>query len=27
MTLDVWAGVVPLATTRGEPIRHTADGV
>jgi hypothetical protein len=26
MTLPVWAGVVPLVTTRGEPIRHVPDG-
>jgi hypothetical protein len=26
MTLDVWAGVVPLVTSRAEPIRHVADG-
>jgi nitroimidazol reductase NimA-like FMN-containing flavoprotein (pyridoxamine 5'-phosphate oxidase superfamily) len=27
MTLDVWAGVVPLVTSRAEPIRHVADAV
>jgi uncharacterized protein len=25
LTRDVWAGVVPLALTRSEPIRHVAD--
>jgi nitroimidazol reductase NimA-like FMN-containing flavoprotein (pyridoxamine 5'-phosphate oxidase superfamily) len=27
MALDVWAGVVPLVTSRAEPIRHVADAV
>ena len=26
MALPVWAGVVPLVTTRGEPVRHVPDG-
>jgi len=26
MTIDVWAGVVPLTLARGEPIRHVPDG-
>jgi nitroimidazol reductase NimA-like FMN-containing flavoprotein (pyridoxamine 5'-phosphate oxidase superfamily) len=26
LSLDVWAGVVPLVTTRAEPIRHVVDG-
>jgi hypothetical protein len=26
LALDVWAGVVPLALTRGEAIRHVVDG-
>jgi nitroimidazol reductase NimA-like FMN-containing flavoprotein (pyridoxamine 5'-phosphate oxidase superfamily) len=26
MALDVWAGVVPLVTTRGQAIRHLTDG-
>ena len=26
LSLDVWAGVVPLFTSRGEAIRHVADG-
>ncbi len=26
LALDVWAGVVPLVTTRAEPIRHVVDG-
>ncbi|MGH7893525.1 MAG: pyridoxamine 5'-phosphate oxidase family protein [Candidatus Binatia bacterium] len=27
LTLDVWAGVVPLTLERGDPVRHVADGV
>ena len=27
MALPVWAGVVPLVTTRGEPVPHVPDGV
>jgi nitroimidazol reductase NimA-like FMN-containing flavoprotein (pyridoxamine 5'-phosphate oxidase superfamily) len=26
MALDVWAGVIPLVTSRATPIRHVADG-
>jgi nitroimidazol reductase NimA-like FMN-containing flavoprotein (pyridoxamine 5'-phosphate oxidase superfamily) len=26
MTLPVWAGVVPLVTSRGEPVPHVPDG-